>query len=212
MMTFIPLLAINRHRILQDGDGVFTLVASANCPLACPYCINKEVLASGKSSFVTPEELYEKVKIDNLYFLATNGGITFGGGEPLLYPDFIRAFAELVDKTWHINIETSLHVPAESLSKLFGLVDRYYVDIKDCNPEIYRNYTGKDNAGVMENLKLLLKAEGKEKVTIRVPLIKGYNTPTDVDRSVDTLKEIGFDTFDCFTYLLPEELESRTQT
>lgn len=30
---------------------------------------------------LNPQELYEEVRIDNLYFLATGGGITFGGGE-----------------------------------------------------------------------------------------------------------------------------------
>ena len=41
-VTF-PLLALNRHRMATDGEGVTTLVAGAGCPLHCKWCINKKV-------------------------------------------------------------------------------------------------------------------------------------------------------------------------
>lgn len=39
-----PLLGLSRHRIGIDGAGVTTLVAGADCPLSCAYCINKNLL------------------------------------------------------------------------------------------------------------------------------------------------------------------------
>ena len=39
----VPLLALNRHRMATDGEGVTTLVAGAGCPLHCKWCINKKV-------------------------------------------------------------------------------------------------------------------------------------------------------------------------
>ena len=87
-----PLLSLNRHRMATDGEGVTTLVAGAGCPLHCKWCINKKILQEGTPQFVTAEELFERVKVDNLYFMASGGGITFGGGESLLYADFIREF------------------------------------------------------------------------------------------------------------------------
>ncbi len=57
---------------------------------------------------VLPAELYDETRIDELYFLATNGGVTFGGGEPGMHPDFIREFRELCGQGWQINLETSL--------------------------------------------------------------------------------------------------------
>ncbi|MBE5927112.1 MAG: hypothetical protein E7270_09145 [Lachnospiraceae bacterium] len=47
---------------------------------------------------MSPKELYESVKIDELYFWATNGGVMFGGGEPLLYTDFIIDFHKTCEK------------------------------------------------------------------------------------------------------------------
>ena len=50
------------------------------------YCLNPQCHNSPKvSSFYSPQELLDIVKVDCLYFTTTDGGITFGGGEPLLY-------------------------------------------------------------------------------------------------------------------------------
>ena len=73
-----PLLGLSRHRMELDGEGVTTLVAGAGCPLSCAYCINKSVLCQAPT-LVSAAELYEKTKIDDLYFQATGGGLCFGG-------------------------------------------------------------------------------------------------------------------------------------
>ena len=50
------------------------------------YCLNPQCHNTPKvSSFYSPQELLGIVKVDCLYFTTTDGGITFGGGEPLLY-------------------------------------------------------------------------------------------------------------------------------
>ena len=79
-----PLIAVARHRLAVDGQGVTTLVAFHGCTLRCRYCLNAQCLhPDGLSRTVTPAELLDEVMIDNLYFLATGGGITFGGGNRL---------------------------------------------------------------------------------------------------------------------------------
>ena len=88
-----PIYAIDRHRLATDGKGVTTLVAFHKCLLKCKYCINPQTWQIDKiSKKMTAKELYDEVKKDNLYFLATGGGITFGGGEPCLHSDFIKQF------------------------------------------------------------------------------------------------------------------------
>ena len=91
-----PVIGISRHRLLTDGEGVTTLVAFHGCPLRCKYCINSQCNAvDGIKEILTPQQLYEKVKIDDIYFLVTGGGIMFGGGEPLLRYDFITEFRKI---------------------------------------------------------------------------------------------------------------------
>lgn len=200
-MKTAALIGISRHRLTTDGEGVTTLVAFHGCPLRCKYCLNPQSFAQeGVWKQYDCEQLYEEVKIDELYFLATHGGVTFGGGEPALQSNFISEFRRLCGTGWKITIETSLNVPQEDIERLLPVVDCYIVDIKDMNNDRYETYTGKSNTRVIENLRWLV-AQGKaEQIIVRVPHIPSYNTETDIENSIHQLKEIGLSDFDRFTY------------
>jgi len=198
-----PFIAINRHRLTTDGEGVTTLVGFHGCPLHCEYCLNPQCLqADGVWCRLTPGELYSEVEIDDLYFVATGGGICFGGGEPLLRSDFIKAFAEIMNPEWKLTIETSLNVPLENVKAIASLVQMWYVDIKDMNPDIYKAYGCKENKQVISNLQWLAANGYADKVIIRLPLIPEYNTDEDRQQSQQQLEEMGFTNFDKFNYIV----------
>ena len=201
-MTPAKIFGISRHRLTTDGEGVTTLVAFSGCPLRCKYCLNKASwdLANGRD--YTPEMLFEEVKIDQLYFLATHGGITFGGGEPLLQVEFIKSFRELCGPQWQILAETSLNVPFENVKRLDSVLDGYIVDIKDMNPEIYKAYTGQDNALALSNLQWVLQHGDPNRVIVRVPHIPEFNTDEDVECSKDQLTAMGVKNVDEFHYII----------
>ena len=70
MEPTLPVFAIERHRLLTDGQGVTTLVGAYGCPLSCRYCLNPHAWNPAtlrKCKQFTPHALYEKVKIDDLY-------------------------------------------------------------------------------------------------------------------------------------------------
>ena len=198
-----PFIAINRHRLTTDGEGVTTLVGFHGCPLHCQYCLNAQCLqADGVWCRLTPGELYSEVEIDDLYFVATGGGICFGGGEPLLRSDFIKAFAEIMNPEWKLTIETSLNVPLENVKAVASLVQMWYVDIKDMNPDIYKAYGCKENKQVVSNLQWLAANGYADKVIIRLPLIPEYNTDEDRQQSQQQLEKMGFTNFDKFNYIV----------
>ncbi len=198
-----PFIAINRHRLTTDGEGVTTLVGFHGCPLHCQYCLNAQCLqADGVWCRLTPGELYSEVEIDDLYFVATGGGICFGGGEPLLRSDFIKAFAGIMNPEWKLTIETSLNVPLENVKAIASLVQMWYVDIKDMNPDIYKAYGCKENKQVISNLQWLAVNGYADKVIIRLPLIPEYNTDEDRQRSQQQLEKMGFTNFDKFNYIV----------
>ena len=199
-----PLLGLSRLRMGTDGTGVTTLIAGAGCPLRCRWCINEELLREAPAENVTAAELIGRVKIDDLYFRATGGGVTFGGGESLLHAAFIRRFRELCPAEWTISVETSLAVPRENLEAVLGAVDLFIVDCKDMDAEIYRRYTGADGSRMKENLRLLLDGVGPEKLLVRVPLIPRFNTPGDQKRSAETLRAMGVERLDLFDYVIRE--------
>lgn len=198
-----PFIAINRHRLTTDGEGVTTLVGFHGCPLHCEYCLNAQCLqADGVWCRLTPGDLYSEVEIDDLYFVATGGGICFGGGEPLLRSDFIKAFAEIMNPEWKLTIETSLNVPLENVKAIASLVQMWYVDIKDMNPDIYKAYGCKENKQVISNLQWLAANGYADKVIIRLPLILEYNTDEDRQMSQQQLEKMGFTNFDKFNYIV----------
>jgi len=198
----VPIIGVARHRLAVDGQGVTTLVAFHGCTLRCRYCLNAQCLrANGFSRTITPAELLDEVMIDNLYFLATGGGITFGGGEPAIRSEFIDAFCRVAPPEWHITIETALNVDRQHLDRLLPQVHQYIIDIKDVAPDIYRRYTGHDNQRVLENLQWLLSHDGMaERIVVRVPHIPDYNTDEDVCRTRDYLATLGITRIDEFTY------------
>ena len=196
-----PIVACSRHRMLVDGEGVTTLVCFHGCPLRCHWCLNPFTLnPDTKKEILTPQELYEKVRIDELYFLSTGGGVTFGGGEPLLYSDFIQEFRKICGSDWHLCAETSLNIPWEDVSKAAEVIDHFYIDCKDTDPDIYHRYTGQDNARMLSNLRRLLKIADPEHITVRIPLIPEFNTKEDQLRSQELLQSMGVVNFDLFTY------------
>ena len=192
---------ISRHRMAIDGKGITTLVGFMGCPLKCKYCLNEQCHTSTFEKddltlrrdiqLLSPKELYDIVKIDNIYFQTTGGGICFGGGEPIQNHSFIIAFAQLCPTNWKITLETSLHCSLTTIEALAPYVHEWIIDIKDMNGSIYKQYTGVESK-VVRQLKAIKKCVPIEKITIKVPHIPHFNTDEDVKRSVEELQKMGF--------------------
>ena len=200
-MEGVPFIGISRHRIGVDGQGVTTLAAFHGCGLHCRYCLNHRCLESAEGlPLYTPQQLYNLVGVDNLYFIATGGGVCFGGGEPLLRIAFIEEFKSLCGKSWRLTAESSLQVPQQAVTAATRVVDYFIVDIKESNPDIYHAYTGGDSQRAWDNLEHLLALTGPERVMVRVPLIPEYNSEDDCTMTVTRLHEMGVKQIDRFTY------------
>lgn len=196
-----PISHIGRLRMGIDGKGIRTLILFQQCPLRCKYCLNSFTWDHSKDAkMLSVSELYQAILIDRPYLLATNGGITFGGGEPLLYSDAIKAFSEIDQDDFSICLETSLHVPKENLKQVIDIVDKYYIDIKSMDPEVYLAYTGGCIDTVMENLKYLLEKVEVEKIVVRIPTIPGFVDKSGQMRSKEKLISMGIRYFDLFDY------------
>lgn len=196
-----PVICVSRLCMGTDGEGVTALVCFYGCPLHCRYCLNPFSFAPDTAyRQLCPEELLSKVAKDSLYYIATGGGVTFGGGEPLLQAEFIRQFKVLCPPQWRLCAETSLAVPWAQVEIAASCIDMFFVDCKDTDSQIYRAYTGQDNGQMLENLRKLVTLVGAERITVRLPLIPGYNTEADRAHSRTLLEAMGITHFDCFTY------------
>lgn len=199
--NFAPIMGIDRLRFGTDGKGITSLVSFYGCPLNCHFCLNPQCHKTiTNSMYLKPEEVFNRIAIDELYYLATGGGVTFGGGEPLLHSDFIVEVLSLGAGKWNVTIESSLNVPYKQVRVLLPYVNELIVDIKDINLQIYKSYTRSNNDYVLENLRILAHNDYVNNVLIRIPLIKGYNTDCDVEKSKNFLKNLGYSNFDVFEY------------
>lgn len=196
-----PVSAISRHRIGIDGEGITTLVVFHSCPLRCRWCLNPQTWREGSTfRMMTPQQLLVSVQMDDIYFQATGGGVTFGGGEPALRSRFIEEFRRIAPKQWKINIETSINVPVEHIERLIQVTNEFVIDIKDMDPAIYKEYTGQTNEKVIANLRFLAENGVMDRCLIRVPLIPEYNSENDRQNSITALEALGFNRFDIFEY------------
>ena len=225
-MATAKISVIDRFRCGIDGVGIRTLVCFSGCPLRCKYCPNKFTYSkSFNHREYTAEELVGKIRFDKLYFDATGGGVTFGGGEPLLHHEFINEFIRLwalppvqnpqaYDLRDNFVIETSLSISHENfrsfLERLSKLTHAHYskvvfcVDVKTLNPIEYFRYTQKSICNLKKNLSYLKKYEQENdftEVLIRVPEIDGYVSEKSCQNTVKKLSRLGFNKIDRFKYI-----------
>lgn len=207
-MRTAPFIGISRHRLATDGQGIRTLMAFHGCPLSCKYCLNPSCLdaSSDKIQHRTSEEIIKILRKDALYFLATKGGVTFGGGEPLLHAEFILEVIENYSEYIDVTLETSLNVPRKNLEILLPYIQTFIVDIKDMNQQTYRTYTGKDNTLVKENLKWLIQEGHADKIICRVPHIPEYNDDSAQEESIKELERMGITRFNRFNYTIRQKV------
>ena len=186
----------NKLTLLDYPGLTACTVFTGGCDLRCPFCHNASLVLENPQPQMTQEEL--------LAFLKKRRGILDGvcvtGGEPLLHPEFIRDFRAECGQNWHLCAETSLAVPWENVQTAAGCIDMFYVDCKDTDSDIYRRYTGRENARMLENLQKLVDLVGPERVCVRLPLIPEFNTDGDRDRSQALLEGMGIRKFDRFLY------------
>lgn len=200
-MNMFKVISINRHRITVDGNGVTTLIGLSGCPLNCKYCINKKALTKAKVKEMQVLELIKEVMMDYCYFIGTDGGVCFGGGEPLLQYDSLIEFMEQSKVLFKTTIETSLSVQVD-IEKLLRLVSELIIDIKSIDNTIYKKYTTLDNNILLSNLSIIYDLGMQSKCKIRIPSIKGFTTLKDIENSKKFAINLGFNNIDTFEYIV----------
>ena len=145
------------------------------CAEACPTLAME---MSGR--FWSTDELLKVIEKERPFFDQSGGGVTFSGGEPLLYPDFLVEVLEACGRQGiHRAVDTSGFVKQETLLRVAKHTDLFLYDLKMVDAEKHRQYTGSDNPLILANLQAL--AESGAAIQIRIPLIGGVN---DDDGSV----------------------------
>ncbi len=189
---------IKRYAI-HDGPGIRTTVFFKGCPLSCWWCHNPEsralpvekfTLADNKTETVgrkiTSAELIEIIIKDLIFFEESGGGVTFGGGEPLMQPEFLLTMLKLSkEEGLHIAVDTTGYISWSVLKKMAEFIDLFLYDIKLLDDKQHIKYTGVSNKIIIDNLRRLL--EMNKNVLIRMPIIPGI---TNSKENLQQFKEL----------------------
>jgi pyruvate formate lyase activating enzyme len=120
------------------------------------------------------DEIMATVLRDKPFYERSGGGLTLSGGEPFMNPELaLELLKTSHEQGIHTAVETCLHVPWRYLEPALPYIDLFLADLKHVDPDEFLQWTDGSAKRVLDNLKRLAAA-GK-KMTIRVPLIQGFN-------------------------------------
>lgn len=186
-----------------DGPGIRTTVFFKGCPLNCPWCHNPESKSYTKEQtfdedyciscgncnvgnkcftdakqeigkFYPPEDLIEIIIKDKPYYDASNGGVTFSGGEALSFiPYLATILPTLKQEGIHIAFQTCGYFNYQEFDMhIRPYINLIFFDFKIFNKIDHLKILGKSNKIILENFEKLLGS--KIKIIPRIPLIPQY--------------------------------------
>ncbi len=167
------------EKILQIENGYVISIdrdKCRNCLLCAEACPNSTLKIFGKKH--TIREIMDIIMEDRQFYKETNGGVTAGGGDPMVQYEFVRDMFRGCNRYGiHTCLETELQCKKESLEAVLPYTDLLITDIKVMDPQKHKQYTGMTNGRILDNIKFAV--ESGAKVIIRTPVVPGYNNDDD---------------------------------
>jgi len=156
-------MVIDRKRCNACGD----------CEEACPAAALEVV---GKPW--TVEALLTEVKKDEAFFRNSGGGVTLGGGEPMMQADFVEAFLRRCKaQGLSTALDTSGIAPWEKYERVLPHVDLILLDLKQMDADRHRKVTGVPLEPILENARRIGRTSTP--LWVRTPVIPGYTDGPD---------------------------------
>jgi len=130
-----------------DGPGLRVVVFMSGCLLRCTYCHNPDTWHLKDGTYVSAQQVLERLSGFASAIKSLGGGLTISGGEPMVQLAFTkRIFAGAKKMGLHTAIETSGFLGDRVDDPYLSVVDLFLLDIKSSNPDTYRKVTSRDLA------------------------------------------------------------------
>lgn len=172
----------------ENGKRCVNEKMCAKCSECEKVCPQSAITISGKE--LDTEEVFAEIMSDYDFYATSGGGVTFSGGEPMLSADFIAEIAKSCkEKNIHTLVDTAGCVNFCEFEKVIPYIDMFYFDLKASNEEDFKEFCGGDFLLVTDNLKKLNRCAD---VTVRMPIIPGYNDNQDyITKCAQILSDCG---------------------
>ncbi|HTM74890.1 MAG TPA: pyruvate formate-lyase-activating protein [Pseudolabrys sp.] len=130
-----------------DGPGLRVVVFMSGCLLRCTYCHNPDTWHLKDGTYVSAQQVLDRLSGFASAIKSLGGGLTISGGEPMVQLAFTkRIFAGAKKMGLHTAIETSGFLGDRVDDPYLSVVDLFLLDIKSSNPDTYRKVTSRDLA------------------------------------------------------------------
>lgn len=148
-----------------------------DCATVCP---DRALEVIGREMSI--KEVLDVVTADDGFHYRSGGGVTVGGGDPIMQADFVSALLSACrDRGIDTAIETAGWGPWDQLEMLCRYANLVFYDVKSMDAEKHKLLTGVSNKTILENLKRLAKCFPETPIVVRTPVIPGFNdTPEDI--------------------------------
>jgi pyruvate formate lyase activating enzyme len=130
---------------------------------------------------------------DRVLHETSGGGITFSGGEPTLYMDYLSAVLQaLKNENVHVALQTCGWFEWTPFrEKILPYIDLIYYDLKFIDSTLHRRFTGASNDTIRANFARLAKISSLQLVA-RTPLVPGVTTPRENQEAIaDFVRFVG---------------------
>jgi len=162
-------------QLVSDSSGLRHNVDRKTCSV-CGECVkvcpNDALRVAGREA--CHDEVFSVILQDYLFYLNSNGGVTLGGGEPTMQPEFALALLRKCEQnSIQAALETCGYTEWNALESIAEHVDLVFYDLKLMDPNKHNVYTGVSNRKILSNAIKLLEKDVP--IVIRVPIIVGVN-------------------------------------
>ena len=164
------------------------------CMKCSEICYAEGITPVAKEMSVS--DILETVLQDKPFYDETGGGVTLSGGEVLMQNDFAgKVIDACAAEDINVCIDTSGYCVFDKFYELARKpnVTTILYDVKHIDNQKHLQYTGVENKLILENLqKLAEDPEIREKIILRMPLIKGINDDEEtIGKTKDFYEKLG---------------------
>jgi pyruvate formate lyase activating enzyme len=161
-----------------DGPGLRVVLFVSGCLLRCSYCHNPDTWHLKDGTYVSAQQVIDRLGTFAPALRSLDGGLTVSGGEPMVQLAFTRRILDAARKMGlHTAIQTSGFLGDRADDKFLSCVDLVLLDIKSGDPDTYRRATERQLAPTLRFAERLA-AIGKP-VWVRFTLVPGLTDDPD---------------------------------
>jgi pyruvate formate lyase activating enzyme len=164
-----------------DGPGLRVVLFLSGCLLRCTYCHNPDTWHLKDGTYVSAQQVLDRLASFASAIRALDGGLTISGGEPMVQLAFTkRILAGAKKMGLHTAIETSGFLGDRADESFLSVLDLVLLDIKSSDPDTYRKVTERDLAPTLRFAERLAKMN--KPVWVRFTLVPGHtDDPANVE-------------------------------